>query len=126
MVSVGKLEFLIGSVAPHGVPELSGIIISGSAGLLLGWSLIVPGRRTRADSLRSVGKDAVTLLATSVVMMFIAAPIEGFFSFNPRVGIHIKEVVAVVSVIAWAIFWSSYGKNRSAVVSEPKPAVAAA
>jgi uncharacterized membrane protein SpoIIM required for sporulation len=108
---VGKLDFLLSSIAPHGVPELSGIIISGAAGLLLGWSLIAPGRRTRGDSLRANGKDAIVLLATSVIMMFIAAPIEGFFSFNQHVPGWLKTSVALVSLIAWGAFWSGFGRN---------------
>jgi len=109
MTSVGKLDFLLSSLAPHGVPELSGAIIAGSAGLLLGWALINPGRRTRGASLKAVGKDAIILLATSVCLMFIAAPIEGFFSFNPNVPGALKVAVAIVSLGAWLAFWSNFG-----------------
>jgi len=110
MAPVGKLGFLISSIAPHGVPELSGIIVAGSAGLLLGYSLINPGRRRRSDSLKAVGKDAIVLLATSVMLMFIAAPIEAFFSFQPMVPQWVKAVVAIISVCAWAMLWIFYGR----------------
>lgn len=109
---VGKLGFMLSSIAPHGVPELSGIIISGAAGMLLGWALINPGRRSRGAALRAVGKDAIVLLGTSVVLMFIAAPIEGFFSFNPRIPQPLKVMVAVVTFVMWMIFWSQMGKTR--------------
>lgn len=112
LAPVGRVDFLLSSVAPHGVPELSGIIIAGAAGLMLGYALINPGRRTRGDSLRSAGKDAVVLLGTSVIMMFIAAPIEGFFSFNPHVSGAVKTTVAIISLIAWLAFWSSFGKTQ--------------
>ncbi|AIE84725.1 stage II sporulation protein M [Fimbriimonas ginsengisoli] len=108
---VGNLDFLVSSVAPHGVPELSGAIVGGSAGLLLGWALINPGRRSRSAALKAVGRDAIVLLATSVILMFIAAPIEGFFSFNPRVPGAAKVLVAVVSLAAWLVFWSRYGRT---------------
>jgi uncharacterized membrane protein SpoIIM required for sporulation len=108
---VGKLGFLLSSISPHGVPELSGIIVAGSSGLLLGYSLINPGRRRRSDALKAVGKDAIVLLATSVVLMFIAAPIEAFFSFQPSVPQAVKVIVAVISVFAWATFWIFYGRD---------------
>ena len=108
---VGKLPFLLSSISPHGVPELSGIIVAGSAGLLLGYALINPGRRRRSDALKAVGKDAIVLLATSVVLMFIAAPIEAFFSFQPQIPQWLKVVVAVISVIAWAALWTGFGRN---------------
>ena len=116
MASVGKLGFLISSIAPHGVPELSGIIVSGSTGLLLGYAVINPGRRRRGAALAMVGKDAIVLLATSVVLMFIAAPIEAFFSFQPTVPQWLKAGVAIVSICAWAAFWTSFGKP-----AEPDP-----
>jgi len=108
---LGHLDFLLSSLVPHGVPELSGLIISGAAGLLMGYALINPGRRTRAEALREVGRDAVTLLLTSVVLMFIAAPIEGFFSFNPHVPGYAKLIFGGVSICAWLLFWSGYGKD---------------
>ncbi len=113
MAVVGKLPFLISSIAPHGVPELSGIIVSGGCGLLLGYALINPGRRRRSDALKAVGKDAIVLLSTSVVLMFIAAPIEGFFSFQPAVPQWLKAAVACVSIVVWAIFWTSFGRTET-------------
>ncbi|MDR3691492.1 MAG: stage II sporulation protein M [Fimbriimonas sp.] len=114
MNKVGKLGFLISSIAPHGVTELSGIIVAGSCGLLLGYAVINPGRRRRSDSLRAVGRDAVVLLATSVVLMFIAAPIEAFFSFQPAVPQWLKAAVAIIGLFVWMVFWTSFGR-------EPEP-----
>lgn len=109
--SVGNLDFLLSSIIPHGVPEISGLWIACASGLLLGWALINPGRRSRAESLKLVGKDAIVLLATSVVLMFIAAPIEGFFSFNPRVPGGLKVVVAAIEAVAWISFWGYFGRE---------------
>jgi uncharacterized membrane protein SpoIIM required for sporulation len=111
---VGNLDFLLSSIIPHGVPEISGLWVSCSAGLLLGWALINPGRRSRGDALKAVGKDAVVLLAVSVVLMFIAAPIEGFFSFNPAVPGGVKVLVAAVEVVAWVAFWGFFGRDPEA------------
>ena len=117
MDDVGKAGFLLGSIFPHGVPELSGVIVSGASGFVLGWALIAPGRKKRGDALREAGKDAMVLMLTSVALMFIAAPIEAFFSFNPRVPMPIKVSVVCVEIVAWAFFWSGYGQN-----SEPTTA----
>jgi len=111
MRSVGKLGFLYASIMPHGVTELSGLVIAGGAGFVLGWALLRPGRRSRGDALREAGKDAVVLLATAVALMFIAAPIEGFFSFNPRVPEWAKLSFAALTAAAWAAFWIGYGRK---------------
>jgi uncharacterized membrane protein SpoIIM required for sporulation len=110
---LGHLDFLLSSISPHGVPEISGLFMSGAAGLLLGYALINPGRRTRGDSLREVGPDAITLLGTSVLLMLIAAPIEGFFSFNPAVPGWLKLCVAGTSLLAWLSFWCYFGRDTS-------------
>lgn len=114
MDEVGKAGFLLASIFPHGVPELSGIIVSGAAGFVLGWALIAPGRKSRGDALREAGMDAMVLMLTSVALMFIAAPIEAFFSFNPSIPTPLKVVVACVEVVAWTIFWTGFGRKAEA------------
>lgn len=123
LAPLGRVDFLLSSVAPHGVFELSGIIVSCAAGLLLGWSLINPGRRSRGDSLKAVGKDAIVLLSSSVIMMFMAAPIEGFFSFNPHVPGWLKVTVALVSFTVWITFWSTFGRSDEELRKSPSKAV---
>ncbi len=112
MRPVGHLGFLLTSICPHGVTELSGCVVSGSAGLLLAWALINPGRRRRADALKAVGKDAIVLLATSVILMFMAAPVEAFFSFQPQVPPWAKIAFAAASATAWACFWILFGREQ--------------
>lgn len=111
MADVGKLGHLLVSIAPHGVTEMSGMVISGAAGFCMGWALIAPGRKRRGLALQEAGRDAVVLLATSVVMMFMAAPIEAFFSFNPAVPAPLKALFAVASAIAWLLFWNGYARE---------------
>lgn len=111
-------EFLIW-ISPHGVPELSGIIMSGAGGFVMAWALIHPGRRRRGQALRDAGRDAIVLLSTGVVLMFIAAPIEGFFSFNPFIPNAAKVIVALVSLSAWIFFWSGFAKEEPTAPKAP-------
>lgn len=111
MAKVGKLGFLLTSIAPHGATELSGAIIAGAGGYSLGWAVIAPGRRRRLDSLRVKGKDALTLLAMGVIMMYLAAPFEGFFSFNPAVPQWLKGLAGLVIFLIWCAYWAFYGRK---------------
>ena len=115
---VGRLDYLLTSILPHGVPEISGIFFTGAAGLLFGAALFNPGQRTRGDALREVGKDGLYLLALGVVCMFIAAPIEGFFSFDARFSQTTKLVVGLTELVAWCLFWGFYGRDRNATRTE--------
>ena len=70
---------LFGWLSVHGVTELSAILIAAAGGLLLGQAVLFPGRRTRGEALRHVGRDAVHLAVVATIMLFAAAILEGFF-----------------------------------------------
>lgn len=107
----GHLGFLLSSVAPHGVSELGGIFISVGAGFLLAGAVIRPGRLSRFEAIKRAGQDAAVLMILSLAMIFIAAPIEGFFSFNPAVPQWVKVVFAVLHFAAWGAYFSGYGRS---------------
>lgn len=114
MATHGRLGYLALRIAPHGATELTGAAMSGAAGYCMGWALIAPGRRSRGDALRAAGRDAFVLLALSIGMMFIAAPVEGFISFNPRVPDFAKAVFAITAFVAWMIFFVGYAREEPA------------
>ncbi len=67
-------------ILPHGFIELAAIFISGGAGLIIGKSILIPGQRTRRESLVLGGREAAALVPGVVVMLIIAGLIEGFFT----------------------------------------------
>lgn len=112
MSSVGKLGFLLASVAPHGVSEVGGLLVTASGGFVIAWAVINPGRRRRSDAMKAAGKDALILMLTGLTMIVIAAPIEGFFSFNPTVPIWAKVAFALCAFAAWTAYFVGYGHVR--------------
>lgn len=112
LAPVGRVGYLLSHVLPHGVTELSGLVLSGASGFVMAAALISPGRRSRGEALKRNGKDALTLLITSIVLMFMAAPIEGFFSFNPNIPTPYKVVFATLTAVGWAMFWLGYGREK--------------
>ena len=89
------LTFMVG----HGVIELSCIFIAGGAGLLIGSALLVPGDLSRADALKSRGKDAIRLMMGVAVLLVIAGMIEGFISPAP-IRPAIKFSIAAITGLA--------------------------
>lgn len=67
-------------VAGHGVLEFAAFFIAGGAGLLLGFSILLPGDRTRREALVISGSQAIKLLAGCVPILIIAGCIEAFIS----------------------------------------------
>jgi uncharacterized membrane protein SpoIIM required for sporulation len=88
------VTFMIG----HGVIELSCIFIAGGAGLLIGSALVMPGNLSRADALKSRGKDAIRLMMGVAVLLVIAGIIEGFISpapISPKIKIGIAALTGL-------------------------------
>jgi len=118
MATVGGAGFLYSSILPHGITEIGGIFMAGGGGLLLGWALIRPGRRTRLDAIKIAGKDALVLVLLSVAMTLMAAPVEGFFSFEPRIPPFVKIAFAAATLVAWTAFFLGYARDEEPVVDE--------
>jgi uncharacterized membrane protein SpoIIM required for sporulation/uncharacterized RDD family membrane protein YckC len=70
-------------VLPHGIIELTAIVIAGGAGLWLGSAVLLPGRHTRSEALAVRGREAVGLLGGTVILLVVAGFIEGFISPAP-------------------------------------------
>ncbi len=67
-------------VAPHGVLELPAIVMSGAAGMLLGFALVDPGEHSRLDALRLAGRQSAVIMLGVVVFLTVAGLVEGLFS----------------------------------------------
>ncbi len=70
-------------VAPHGGLELAAIVISGAAGIRIGFALVNPGRMTRKDALVSAAREAGLLMFGVIAMLVVAAWVEAVLSPSP-------------------------------------------
>lgn len=71
---------ILALLLPHGIIELTALFISGGAGLIIGGAILFPGNLKRSDSLRVSSKKALRLFAGSILMLVVAAIIEGFIT----------------------------------------------
>ena len=78
--SHGRGVDLLALVVPHGVVELSVIVLAGAAGVQVGWAMIAPGRLRRARALTLAGREAVRVLAGTVPWFVLAGLVEGFLT----------------------------------------------
>ncbi|MDG2989900.1 stage II sporulation protein M [Candidatus Synechococcus calcipolaris G9] len=94
-------------VFPHGSLELPAIFLAGAAGLLLGQSILFPGRYKRLTSLKRQGALAIQLMFGVVPLLIIAGVIEGFLSPNPNVPDAVKYVVGlgILAALGLYLFW---------------------
>ncbi len=85
IVNVNFQETFFSFVIGHGSFELTAIVLSGGAGLQLGYALIAPGRFTRRESLRRAAGSAIQIVYGVLLMLLIAAFIEAFWSSSTLV-----------------------------------------
>jgi uncharacterized membrane protein SpoIIM required for sporulation len=78
--AAGSGRNLFTFIAGHGAFELTAIVISGAAGMAMGYALINTGQRTRWASLRAQAGDLFRMVMGAALMLLIAAFIEGFWS----------------------------------------------
>ncbi len=92
-------------LAPHGVLEIFAILVAAAAGLRMGFSLAMPGGRTRSASLRLGARDAVLLVLGTIPMFSVAAFIEGFItpSYLPGEAKIILGVTVAAVVIVYLL-----------------------
>ncbi|HEV7475294.1 MAG TPA: stage II sporulation protein M [Pyrinomonadaceae bacterium] len=103
---------LVTFMVAHGVIELSCIFIAGGAGLLIGSALVMPGDLSRADALKSRGKDAVRLMMGVAVLLVVAGIIEGFISPAP-ISPKIKYGIAALTGLALYSYLLLAGRDNN-------------
>jgi len=81
-------------VATHSAFELTAIILCGAAGLRVGKSVLLPGRRTRVAALELAARETSVIVFGAAIMLVIAAVIEAFWSSAPWVTPTAKYVCA--------------------------------
>lgn len=119
----GHAREFVTLVIPHGVLELSCIIVAAMAGLRIGLAIVDPGRRSRGDALRAEFRPAMEIVLGTMPWLVLAGLVEGFFTgsgptFVPSV---------VLGVALGAVFWGlvllrgGRGPSRAGTRSRRRP-----
>jgi uncharacterized membrane protein SpoIIM required for sporulation len=107
VTAAGHGKNLLTFTCTHGAFELTAIVISATAGMVMGYALVDTGGRTRFGSLRAHARDIAYLVLGAAVMLLVAAVIEGFWSPSGaraqiKWGTAIAAYLVVISYLAFA------------------------
>jgi uncharacterized membrane protein SpoIIM required for sporulation len=124
MAAVGRLDVFFGLIMPHGLLELTGVFVAAGTGLRLGWTVIDPGPRTRAEALPAEVRAAAGTVVGLVCLFLVAGVIEAFVTPSglptwARIGIG----VLAEACFLWYVFVLG---RRAAQAGETGDIVAAA
>ncbi|MGZ4737462.1 MAG: stage II sporulation protein M [Acidimicrobiia bacterium] len=104
-IRAGNGRALFEFVAPHGVLEISCIIVAGAAGMRMGWALVAPGRRRRRDALADEARAAGEIAVGTALVLVLCGIVEGSLSTS---GLGLVPAIVVGLVIGgtfWFLVW---------------------
>lgn len=78
MAAHGRLDVFFGLITPHGLLELTAVFVAAGAGLRLGWTVVDPGRRSRADALAETGRPTIGMAIGLALVLLVSGVIEAF------------------------------------------------
>lgn len=83
MIDHGQGTVFFAYILPHGLLEITAVLIAGAAGIKLFWAWVAPGPLSRAESLAREGRSLFTVALGLVVVLFVSGLLEGFITPSP-------------------------------------------
>ncbi len=104
MWAYDRADVFFGLITPHGLLEMTAVLVAGGAGLRLGWTVVSPGPRTRLQALAETGRATVGMALGIAVMLLVSGVIEAFVTPSglptwARVGIGVAAELAFVAYV---------------------------
>lgn len=100
--AVGEQPKFWGLILPHGVLELSAVVVAGAAGLAIGWAIVAPGDRPRGVAVADEGRRASAIVLGLMLAFVVAGIIEGFVTPSTLP----TAARVTVGLAAGAAFWT--------------------
>jgi len=99
----GLLPDLVAWLSVHGTTELFAILLAGAAGIHVGRAIAFPGEVAVLEAAAAAGRRSAQVMAGVVLMLIVAAMLEGFFRQL------IQDPVARLALGAFMlVFWLGY------------------
>jgi len=123
-LSTGRPElawYFAAGVMPHGVLEISAIVLGASAGVALGVSWVFPGHRMRLQAFQETAREVYHLVLAAVLLLVVAGLIEAFitplgsellrqpelYASSQRMGLYYMKVIFSLLLLGLFITWLS-------------------
>ena len=106
------------TVLPHGCIELTAIVFSATAGVMLATPIFNPGRASRAEALKRNARRAGVLILGVCCMLVVAGTIEAFFSplrFPPVVRLSVAAFVTSLMLL-YFLFAGREAEDRGGAI----------
>lgn len=111
----GDASVLAELIVPHGVLELTLIVVAGAAGLRVGWALVDPGPRPRKAAFTAEARRSIEIILGTAPWVVLAGLVEGFVTGT---GLGVPGAVAVGLALGslWCVLLVWRGRPASTAV----------
>jgi uncharacterized membrane protein SpoIIM required for sporulation len=113
IINMGYSETFFSFVAAHSAFELTGIVLSAQAGLLLGYSFFVTGGLSRSASLKKTGETVFPIIAGAAVLIFLAAIIESFWSSKHTIAPLYHYITGAAAALLLVLYFFCAGRGKA-------------
>jgi uncharacterized membrane protein SpoIIM required for sporulation len=114
LTQIGYVTPFYSFVSGHSALELTAIMLSGAAGLKIGFALIAPGQFSRKAAVMQAARAATRIVYGAAAMFLAAAFVEAFWSPLTEVPVGIKYGVGIAMWLAVAAYFVFAGRGRGA------------
>ncbi len=112
IINAGFSKTFFSFIIGHGSFELTAIIISAYAGLVLGYRLFVTKGLSRTASIKQAGKTAIPLITGSTFFLIIAAVIEAFWSSRHVFSYGLHFIAGAIGWILIYVYFLFSGRKK--------------
>lgn len=105
LAKYGDIKVFFGLITPHGILELSCIVLAAALCLRLFWAIFVPGSLPRTEAFAKTGRELLPVALALILLLGISGIEEAFLTPSPLLPL-VKVFVAVVVyalLVAWVV-----------------------
>jgi uncharacterized membrane protein SpoIIM required for sporulation len=113
IINMGFGETFFSFIIGHSSFELTAIIFSAQAGLLLGYRFFVTAGLSRGASVRRAGRESLPIIAGAALLLVIAAAVEAFWSSQVQVEAGLRYALGGLGWILLILYFALAGRGKA-------------
>jgi uncharacterized membrane protein SpoIIM required for sporulation len=110
MFDAGKADVFLGLLIPHGLLELTAVLLAAAVGMRLGWSVVSPGDRPRGQVLAEQGRGVVSVAVGLAAVLLVSGLIEAVVTPSP-LPTFLRIAIGVAAEIAFLAYVIHFGRR---------------
>ncbi|MGP3535430.1 stage II sporulation protein M [Microbacterium sp. RD1] len=112
MFTFDRGDVFFSFILPHGMLEITAVLVAAAAGLQIFWAWVAPGPRPRADALASAGRSLGTIALGLIGVLAVSGVIEGFVTPAPW-PLALKIAIGALALAAFLAYMLVLGSRAA-------------